>query len=285
MTYSHLCARIASTGKVVVVMEHRDGSGTFCQLKSPGTGKRDPLLYIKTADTSYGEDKKFEFRRDQLEQRRFETYAAVDALKKLSAYGDRGGLSTIDNNELDWSGFRGKIGFDTLQLTGHSFGAATLFSLLSHEPSEGFGPLPVTHALFLDPWLEPFEKPGPVQGSKQPRIKMAVLHSEGFTLWRDHMTQMTEVGKEWGDVPIYTIARATHQTFSDYNVILPRLFTGKEIELLRKISELSVAFLDDRLEDALTRSVTREMKVRAVKDRWGKEKKQLVADAGDVVVH
>jgi len=49
---SHLCARIASTGKVVVAMEHRDGSGTFCYPKSPETGERDFLLYIKAADTS-----------------------------------------------------------------------------------------------------------------------------------------------------------------------------------------------------------------------------------------
>ena len=205
-------------------MEHRDGSGTVCYPKSPETCKREPLLYIKAADTSYvlftdassvrlsltsvhryGDDKKFEFRRDQLEQRRFEIYAAIDALKKLSVDGDRGDLSTIDDSEVDWSDFQGKIGFDTLQLTGHSFGAATLFSLLSHEPMEGFAPLPVTHALFLDPWLEPFEKPGPIQASKNARVKKVVLHSEGFTLWRGHMTQMVEVAKDWGNVPIYTI--------------------------------------------------------------------------------
>jgi platelet-activating factor acetylhydrolase len=205
-------------------MEHRDGSGTFCHTKSPETGKRVPLLYIKAADTScvlmvhaspvqrnltqvlrYGDDKKFEFRREQLELRRFEIYAAIDALKKLSVDGDCGKLSTIDDSEVDWSDFRGKIGFETLQLTGHSFGAATLFSLLSHEPPEGFAPLPVTHALFLDPWLEPFEKPGPVQASQNAQVKKVVLHSEGFTLWRDHMAQMVEVAKDWGNVPIYTI--------------------------------------------------------------------------------
>jgi len=272
-------------GKVVVVMEHRDGSGTFCYPKSPETGKRDLLLYIKAADTSYGDDRKFEFRREQLEQRRFEIYAAVDALKRLSVDGDRGDLSTIDDSDVEWSDFHGKIGFDTLQLTGHSFGAATLFSLLSHEPTEGFTPLPVTHALFLDPWLEPFEKLGPVQSSTNAQIKKVILQSEGFTLWRDHMAQMVEVAKDWGDVPIYTIARATHQSFSDYIVILPRLFVGKEVELLQKISELSVTFLDDRIEDTLALSATREMEVETVKGRRGKEKRRLVANAGDIIVH
>jgi hypothetical protein len=86
--------------------------------------------------------------------------------------------------------------------------------------------------------------------------------------------------------PLVFLVRATHQTFSDYNVILPRFFTGKDsVELLNKISELSVAFLDDRMEDALAHSVTREMKVETVKGWRGREQRQLVARAGDVLVH
>jgi platelet-activating factor acetylhydrolase len=210
-----------------VVMEHKDGSGLFCLSKSPGTGKRDPLPLIGLADTSYvlvthsppvrlhftsvsryGKDRIFEFRREQLEQRRFEIYAAIDALKRLSVDGDRGCLSTIDDSELDWSDFRGKVGFDTLQLAGHSFGATTLLSLLSHEPSEGFEPLPVTHALFLDPWLEPFEKSGPVQASRHAQAKKLFLHSEAFTLWTGHIAQLTQVAKDWGNIPLYTIGTA-----------------------------------------------------------------------------
>ena len=92
-----------------------------------------------------------------------------------------------------------------MQLTGHSFGATTLFSLLSSEPPEGFALLPATHALFLDPWLEPFEKLGLVQAGKNARIKKAILHSEGFTLWTNHMAQVVGVAEDWGNAPIYTI--------------------------------------------------------------------------------
>jgi len=309
-----------------MVMEHRDGTGgMFCDSKSLETAKRDPLFYINPADTScvllvdaspvqlnltlvlrYGNDKKFEFRREQLEQRRFEIYTAVDALKKLSVNGERGDLSAIDGSEVDWSDFHGKIRFSALQLAGHSFGATTLFSLLSHQSTEGFAPLPpVTHALFLDPWLDPFEKPSPVQARRSAQVKKVVLHSEGLTLWKDHMVQMVEIAKDWGNMPIYTIgtvysvfiyfrstfspprhlARTIHYSFSDYAVILPRFLIGKEVKLLRKISELSVAFLDDRLEDALTNSVTRGMEVETIKGRHGKERRQLVANAGDVIVH
>lgn len=174
-----------------------------------------------TSVLRYGDERKFELRRDQLEQRKFEIYAAIDALKKLSADGDRGNLSTIDDSKVDWSDFQGKIGFDALQLTGHSFGAATLLSLLSDEPTEGFAPLPVTHALLLDPWLEPFEKPGPVQASENAQVKKVILHSEEFTLWRDHMAQVVEVAKDWGNVPIYTIGTIYPVFISQMNILTP----------------------------------------------------------------
>ena len=118
------------------------------------------------------------------------------------------------------------------------------------------------------------------------------------------MVQLAEVAKDWGNVPIYTIgmicsvipqahaltlsihlARTTHQSFSDYIVVLPRFIIAKEVGLLRKISELSVAFLDDRMDDALAHSATREMEVETVKGRGGKEKRQLVASPGDIIVH
>jgi len=39
------------------------------------------------------------------------------------------------------------------------------------------------------------------------------------------------------------------------------------------------------MEDALANSMTREMEVVTVKGRRGKEKRQLVANAGDIIVH
>lgn len=101
----------------------------------------------------------------------------------------------MGDNGVDWSDFQGKTGFDTLQLAGRSFGTTTLFFLVSHGPTEGFVLLPVTHALFLDPWLEQFEKPGPAQAGKNSRVKKVVLRSEGFALWREHMVQMVEVAR------------------------------------------------------------------------------------------
>lgn len=46
-----------------------------------------------------------------------------------------------------------------------------------------------------------------------------------------------------------------------------------------------IAFLDDRMEDVLARSVTREMEVETVKARWGREKRRPVANSEDIMVH
>jgi hypothetical protein len=68
-------------------------------------------------------------------------------------------------------------------------------------------------------------------------------------------------------------------------VLLPRLLIKKEVRLLQKISELSIGFLDDRMGDALARSVTRGMEVEMAKGRRGKVKRRLVANPGDIIVH
>jgi len=49
---SHTCARIVSTGKVVIVMDHRDGSGIVAYPWNPATGKKECLLYIPEAASS-----------------------------------------------------------------------------------------------------------------------------------------------------------------------------------------------------------------------------------------
>lgn len=48
---SHICARMASAGKFVVIMEHRDGSSTACFPKSAETGLPTPKYYIQPTDT------------------------------------------------------------------------------------------------------------------------------------------------------------------------------------------------------------------------------------------
>lgn len=102
------------------------------------------------------------------------------------------------------------------------------FSILSTIPSKEYTPMPISHALVLDPWLEPLPSPGPapVSGSKRefPQVvdplevimssvddkiknhpqqvdyrlpRMLVINSELFTLWKDHFARLQSVVGAW----------------------------------------------------------------------------------------
>jgi Platelet-activating factor acetylhydrolase, isoform II len=75
---------------------------------------------------SFGEEKKWEFRMDQLAFRRFEIYQAYAAIKELVNNGERGTLEAIDGDPIDWGFLTGKVELDSLQMVGHSFGGSTL---------------------------------------------------------------------------------------------------------------------------------------------------------------
>jgi len=143
---------------------------------------------------------------EQLDLRRFEIYSACNAFKKLVVDGERGKLTSMDDVAIDWTAFYDKVNFSSVQLVGHSFGGATLFHLLSTPPDEGFSPLPISHALFLDPWLLPFPKPGPKPINPESKIKALILHSEEFTLDRpEYFDLMLGVRPFWSNPPTYTI--------------------------------------------------------------------------------
>lgn len=125
--YSHICARIASSGKVVIVMEHRDGTATACFPKSE-TGEMVPKYYVHPRETTYGKENQWDMRMDQLAFRRFEVYNTYAAVKSLVEQGERGSLSTSDDNPIDWNFLVGKVNASELQMVGHSFGGATLVS-------------------------------------------------------------------------------------------------------------------------------------------------------------
>ena len=82
-------------------------------------------------------------------------------------------------------------------------------SVLSNPPpalpdsrdKERLEALPITHALVLDPWLEPLPSPGPVPRVEVTRDARApqvlIINSEEFTLWRDHFARLQDVVREW----------------------------------------------------------------------------------------
>src|SRR5271154_5219527 len=101
------------------------------------------------------------------------------------------------------------------------------FSILSNPPPDDTYPrLPITHAVALDPWLEPLASPGPVpyrvgggeeNFDRSPFPQLLVINGEGFTLWKEHFERLEIIMPKWAPQGgrLLTIVRARHHFFSD----------------------------------------------------------------------
>ncbi|KAI7252840.1 hypothetical protein KC343_g5442 [Hortaea werneckii] len=223
-TYSQICGELASSGMIVIALDHRDGSS--------------PVQYVReTADTpahvvypthiphSPLTDEVHEARDKQLRIRIWEICMAYEALMKMD------GGHKIDNLDLNTSwttkGRKEVLGqfSDMLDIhrpgkvvwAGHSFGAATMVQLLksvfynSERTDDDSKPLITPHAdaaiiqqvapespaLLLDMWCTPlkspfqrflFDRPLPSYATGGPDGSniLSVL-SESFHNWKDNL--------------------------------------------------------------------------------------------------
>ncbi|KAF7967934.1 hypothetical protein HWV62_32517 [Athelia sp. TMB] len=318
-SYAAVCARLAAAGRVVLALEHRDGTGPACVW-----GART-LFYIQDDAVVCGGDGDgpMPLRTDQLAMRRAEVYAAYDAFRALvdPAHTPLHAVHTAEEDRVDLKSWEGGVQAGAVVvLAGHSFGGATVLSILANPPPAQHARIPVTHALALDPWLEPLAasfpgplpdeptlltdattstatvndasptvsdaavaqhlKPAPQNG--QPR--MLVLNSEGFTLWTAHFERLRGVVRAWGRV--LTLVRAEHISFSDFP-LLPLLRRARGAALMDRTVELAHAFLGGRVDEVLKGmgARVREMEVVEAAGKGGKGKRRLVGEVGDVVVH
>ncbi|KAI9467366.1 platelet-activating factor acetylhydrolase, isoform II-domain-containing protein [Lactarius psammicola] len=300
-TYSQLCTHLASSGKVVLAIEHRDGTSPITWPLSGETGKRYPHYYVKPDDviwddvkeTSGFSDPRFAFRADQLELRKREIYLSYYAFRKLVQTGERGDLQTMDELPFDWASWAGDwVRCDEgVSLIGHSFGGATVFAILSPK-GEDVLRIPVSHGLVLDPWLEPILPPGPApytnQDSSLGHPKLMVINAEGFTLWTEHFKRVEEVVSAWPESALLTIIGGQHNSFSDLPVMPPipiRKSTARPI--MNVIKTLTLSFLDNHLPSSVNSLNIRKLEIEYPKSRpWAKiPKRRLVGNAGDVVIH
>ncbi|KAH9071536.1 hypothetical protein EDB83DRAFT_2517349 [Lactarius deliciosus] len=124
---------IASSGKVVLALEHRDGTCPITWPLSGETGKRYPHFYVKPDDVI----------RDNRE-----VYLTYSAFRELVQTGERGDLQTMDASPFDWASWAGDwVRYDEgVSLVGHSFGGATVFAMLSLKEEDDLR-IPVSHGL------------------------------------------------------------------------------------------------------------------------------------------
>ncbi|KAG2013287.1 hypothetical protein CC2G_010216 [Coprinopsis cinerea AmutBmut pab1-1] len=189
--YSQLCSRLAASGRVVLAVEHRDGTGTTTMPRSWNVdgNKSEPrtLLYLREADIHWDEgndaikNAPYPLRAEQLAFRHHEVYTAYNTFHKFIHNDPEVRMDIIDGSEFkrkSWGldDVTGKPFVDCdkdVVLAGHSFGGCTVLSILSSEPTQEYTPIPVSRAVILDPWLEPLPAPGPVPVSTKGNGKNA----------------------------------------------------------------------------------------------------------------
>jgi platelet-activating factor acetylhydrolase len=78
---------------------------------------------------------------------------------------------------------------------------------------------------------------------------------------------------------------AVHVSFSDFP-LLPVVRKNSAEVLMNLISKLSLAFLDEKIEDALRDVRTRKMEFEVIgKKEDGEPKTRCIGEVGDVIVH
>ncbi|KAG6880349.1 hypothetical protein C0992_007760 [Termitomyces sp. T32_za158] len=229
MAWEAAVRHTASSGRVVLAMEHRDGTGCAC------VASDRPIYYYKEHDVVVDDINKSEemaplpFRADQLEFRREEIYTAYRSFCDFLKDDLTSNLNALDNQPIERSSWTSVCFDKNVTLAGHSFGGCTVLSILSSNPPPEYLHIPISHALIFDPWLEPLPLPTPIPISpshnptqliaqsananpnNSPQDKsqdgqagrdgwlpqMLVINSEVFTLWKDHYTRLESVVKAW----------------------------------------------------------------------------------------
>jgi platelet-activating factor acetylhydrolase len=134
-TYSTLCADLASRGRIVVALEHRDGTGpaVFPQGRTMPYIVPDEVVWPdggaeeEWTRGAYNSERAIRFRNDQLDFRRREVYEALHAVRLMST-GKKAesGLQALDTTDFDFSRWVNCVNNDAVDLVGHSFGGATI---------------------------------------------------------------------------------------------------------------------------------------------------------------
>ncbi|KAK0498588.1 platelet-activating factor acetylhydrolase, isoform II-domain-containing protein [Armillaria luteobubalina] len=315
--YSQICSRIATSGRVVLAVEHRDGTSPACVTRDwhvDGTRTPRVVRYLQEKDIQWEQkppsDSLYPFRTEQLAFRKHEVYLAYSAFSSLVRKDENVLLESIDDSAIDWDSWSTNGDevetvqcIENITLAGHSFGGGTMFHILSAKHPEWAAPIPVTNMLIFDPWLDPIPLPSvePLnedhnslegvssEDTMKQKIslpKLLVINSEKFTLWKEHFNRLESIVRSWGaSGSLLTLVRARHESFSDFP-LLPWVRDKTSVGLMKSISRLSNAFLDNRLNETLNTELTSKMEIEIIgKRKDGRPKRQMKGGLGNIVVH
>jgi platelet-activating factor acetylhydrolase len=122
-TYTQYASALASQGYVVLVVEHRDGSGPAVVLPKD----KRVMLYVKQDDLLWEEEERSleHFRALQLEIRVREMFEVYHSFRKIIEGVNMGVMGLEEGRFASW---RQKVDTSKVDLIGHSFGGATAVS-------------------------------------------------------------------------------------------------------------------------------------------------------------
>jgi len=179
--YSHYAGELAARGYVVVMLEHRDGSGPGSEIIRIGHPKETRLLFDRSeieniANVKHNEEiSEADFHIAQLSFREAEIEEAVRVMKMINngegetlyRINSRGEGATLAN----WTG---RLNTDDMIIAGHSYGATGALQALAGGPTDK---KPFKGAIILDPG----KSSGPL--NTDIRVPMLVVHSN---TWSSH---------------------------------------------------------------------------------------------------
>ena len=216
-TYSTLCTGFASKGHLVAAIEHNDRSASMTKVNG------NIVKYDHSMST-------YEARNQQLTRRREEIILLKDVI-----------LNKKHDHVVSHSGVFKQLASPNTRFIamGHSFGAATVFSLGDH----------VDAGVCLDPWtfplgnaIEPFPKPA-----------LTVI-MENFT-WPENTETIMRLMSRNGRENTITLPNADHMDVSDVPVVMPtmlKLVTASNrraakvhpSETIKAVSEMIESFIE-----------------------------------------
>lgn len=177
--YSHYAGELAARGYVVVMLEHRDGSGPGSLIKAMAKGQKDRhvLMFDESeVQTPDGSSMQIEdFHKAQLNFREAEIEEAVRVMKMINA-GD--GAKVFAQNPYGdgatLAGWEGRLNVDEMIMAGHSYGATGALQALHNGPNDK---RPFKGAIILDPG----KSSGPL--NRDINVPLLVVHSNS---WSSH---------------------------------------------------------------------------------------------------